>query len=183
MAAAERFLEFSDCGSIAPGRWQDECRFVASETLARQGDLVGALVACRGSAYAPQCDDHVLGLLAVTHLADDVPTLAAAFATLQPHLTGRQGEGHLWQHYFRNRLARGEVVVVEPCPPGPCRSSADREISAFVRELQRATGDAPFCAAPPPRPDWVGDEAVAGIVVTQHARGCRSPLERGPPRQ
>ncbi len=171
-AAAERFLEFKDCDTIEMDRWRDECHFVQSETLGRRGDLVGALEACKGSAYRAQCDDHVLGLLAVTAVDDDVAAMATKFGELRPHLVGNRGEGQFWAHYFRNRIARALVVSVDDCPVGPCRQVAEREIGAAIREIQRQQGAEAFCAAPAPRPAWATSDTVHAFIAAQMVRGC-----------
>lgn len=174
-AAAERFLVFDDCDAIEVERWRDECHFVESETLGRKGDLVGALEACKDSAYRAQCDDHVLGLLAVTAVEDDVAAIAAKFDALRPHLVGNRGEGQFWAHYFRNRIARSLVVSVDACPKGPCRMVAEREIGAAIREVQRQQGTEAFCAGPPPTPVWATTEIVFGWIAAQQTRGCSGP--------
>ncbi len=179
-AAAERFLVFTDCDAIEMDRWRDECHFVESETLGRRGDLVEALVACKSSAYRAQCDDHVLGLLAVTGVDDDVGAMATKFAELRVHLVGNRGEGQFWAHYFRNRIARGLVVTVEACPPGPCRQVAEREIGAAIREIQRQQGTEVFCAAPAPTPAWATTPTVNAFIAAQKERGC-APAAGGVP--
>lgn len=171
-AAAERFLRFEDCGTIEVPRWRDECVFVQSETLGREGDLVGALKACKGSAYAQQCDDHVLGLLAVGHLDEDTAALAAALDAVRPHLSSTRGEGQMWAHYFRNRVARGLEVRVDDCPRGPCMPMAEREVSAATRELLLKLDPAVACTPPPPSAPWATTEVVRGWMGQQQARQC-----------
>jgi len=179
-AAAERFLRFEDCGTIEVARWRDECVFVQSESLGRSGDLVGALQACKGSAFAAQCDDHVLGLLAGAHLSEDTARLAEALDAVRPHLSSTRGEGQMWAHYFRNRVARGLEVRVDDCPRGPCLPMAEREVSAATRELFLAMDPTEACAAPPPAVPWATTEVVREWMRQQQVRQCSGGGAGGP---
>lgn len=171
-AVVERWSAYERCPELPEGRWRDECLFIASEQLGRRGDVEGAIRACRQSAYAAQCGDHVLGVYTMQHLQDDVPAIAAGFEQLRPLLVGPKAESQLWRSYFRNRLARGLPLDSSGCPDPTCTNAAEMEVSALVRELQRKEGDAVFCAPGWAAPAWAAAEPLAGWVEAQRRRGC-----------
>lgn len=171
-AVVERWSAYDRCPELPTGRWRDECLFIASEQLGRRGDVEGAIRACRQSAYAAQCGDHVLGMYTMQHLQDDVPTVAAGFEQLRPLLVGPKAESQLWRSYFRNRLGRGLGLDPSGCPDTTCTYAAEMEVSALVRELQRRDGDAVFCAPTWAPPAWAAAEPLAGWVEAQRRRGC-----------
>lgn len=175
-AVIERYGAWESCGDLPEGRWRDECFFLASEVLGRQGDTEGALRACQRSAYAEQCNDHVLGMWAMAHLADSTAEIARGLDALRPLVVEPRAANQVWRSWFRNRLARGLVVDPTDCPDKDCRSAAQMEVAAATRERQRYAGDPSWCTTPPPPPDWATTEIVQRWIAEQITRGCQGGL-------
>lgn len=184
--AVERFARFEACPEVEPGRWRDECLFVAAETLGRRGELDDAFTACTASTYRSQCQDHLLGLLSMQLLDAPFPEVVAALARLRPQLTDPRAELHFWRGYWRNRVGRALPIDATTCPTPTCTGAAEQEVSAFIMETQRRLGTASFCVAPPPEVPWAVSAETRAWVAAQHARGCANPpkpLESPPPRR
>lgn len=182
-AVAERFTTFDDCDQVPEGRWRDECHFVAAETLGRRGDIDAAFAACARTGYRGQCEDHLLGLVAMSVVGQPFEAALAAWDSVRPRATDPRTDLHFWRAYWRNRVARALPIDASRCPPGACAGAGEQEVSAFVREQQRRTGEG-FCAAPPPTYPWAEAALTREWIAAQHARGCGgAPPVEGPPRQ
>jgi hypothetical protein len=162
------------------GRWRDECHFIAAEVQARGGDVDGALAACLRSTYAEQCNDHVLGIWAMSQIAADVPTIATGLEKFRPVIVAPRALNQVWRSWFRNRIARSLVVDATACPDKDCRVAAEMEVGAAVRELQREVGEAAFCSGPVTYPVWAANDQVRRWVDRQARRGCAEPTLQGP---
>jgi hypothetical protein len=133
-AAIARFDQWDDCGRVEAGVWRDECAFAAAEHLARGGDRTGGLRACRATAFADNCDDHLLDSLAMDVRDGSVGAAAAAWTSIAPEVVAANGEFDFWRSYFRVRIAAQLPVDTEECPDKECRGAARREVElAFER--------------------------------------------------
>lgn len=171
-AVIERFAAFERCGEVPEGRWRDECLFLGAEKTARTGDIRSALESCRASAFAEQCDDHVLGIWVMGLVDADPETVADGLAAFAPLLTAPRVDNQVWRSYFRNRIARDLPVDSGDCRDRTCRAAAQLEAAAAVRELQRRVGDATFCAGPVEYPAWAVAARTRRWVDEQRERGC-----------
>lgn len=171
-AIIERFGAYDHCPEVPEGRWRDECLFKAAEVQARRGNVRGALESCQPGAYAEQCNDHVLGIWAMGMVERPVAEVGEGIDGLRAVIVAPRAISQAWRSYFRNRIVRGLEIDTRDCPDKDCRIAAQLEVGAAVRELQRQTGDAVFCAAEPPELGWAQAEATRRWVREQADRGC-----------
>lgn len=182
---AARDLQFDRCGEIATPVWKDECWFEAAEAEARAGDKEEALSACRRGGFAQECQDHVLGMLAMTWLADPVPVVADRYEALRPGLVDPSLDLLFWRHYYRNRLAQGMAMTRVGCPGRECRAAAETEVEAA---LSRELGpERRVCFTPHTFP-WAQDEDGHALLARALTRVCEAhptgrwhPPTGGPP--
>ncbi len=183
---AGRDLRFEDCGAIEAQVWRDECWFEAAEAQSRSGDMSGALGACQRSGYAHECQDHVLGMLAMTWVAVPVPEVAERYLALRPVLPDRSLDFLFWRSYFRNRIAMGQGTTRVGCPDKDCRAAAETEVEAVV---SRSLGVERKACFEPPVFAWDQDDDGHALLSRALSHACAAhpagrwhPPVDGPPR-
>ncbi len=130
---------FDQCGQVNAGTWRDECWFEAAEDESRRGDMTGALVACTKSGFAMQCQDHVLGMVAVAWLDLPVAEVGVKFAALHVNAPGTSLGFLFWRHYDRTRIAEGKPITRVGCQDRDCRGAAETEVAAALSQAVAAS--------------------------------------------
>lgn len=164
-AVAASFGYFARCAEVAEGRWRDECWFEAAESQARAGERVEALGSCARSGFARQCQDHVLGMIAMGWIDRPLKEVAASFAAVRARLDDRNLPFLFWRHWFRNRIARGVPFALADCGDGACAGAAGAEIEAALRQQPASCAEVPAFA-------WDADPATHQRVLEARVRVC-----------
>lgn len=133
-AVAARFGYFARCDEVAAGRWRDECWFEAAEAQARAGDPVQALTSCGRGGFAKQCQDHILGMMAMGWIDEPLGEVVTKLAPIRSKLDDRSLPFLFWRHWFRNRIARGVAFGISACGDGACTGAASAEMEAALRQ-------------------------------------------------
>lgn len=164
-AVAARFGYFARCGEVAEGPWRDECWFEAAESQARAGERADALASCARNGFARECQDHVLGMIAMGWIDRPLADVVAAFAPVREKLSDRSLPSLFWHHWFRNRIARGVPFVLTACGDGACAGAARAEIEAALRQQPASCTEVPTFA-------WDADPATHQRVLEARLRVC-----------
>lgn len=172
-AVSARFSYFDRCADAATKKWQDECWFEAAESQSRAGDTLGALSACSKGSYVKECQDHLLGMLAMGWIDEPVAAVGAHFSTIKPKLEDRTLPFLFWRHFFRNRIGRAQSFVAGECPDATCASAAGAEITSLLRQ-------SPAVCTALPDYVWAGDPTTRQAVEDAKDRICiRQPADGG----
>ena len=164
-----RFHEFSLCDTLLEGTPRRECHFRHAETLVHRGRPEDALAACVTSGFDTECNDHVMSVVGGRAADEDPASVAARWEDLASRATGRAAERQLWRSYWRERIQRGEFILVDGCPNSACRKAAEMEVGARGEERARLDCTAPMS------PDWAADDTTLAWVHAAFIRACRPP--------
>lgn len=143
-AVIERFKRYEDCPRLAaPG----ECEFRHAEEVAEIDPVQGVAACKRAAPYVPDCDEHMLGLLA-TH-AETLDAAEDLFRRVEPDLQMPSARGHFLRVWFRGQLNAGRTPDASGCVDAVCAAAASHEIATF--EGSRTPNQ-----RPPRRPPGIG---------------------------
>ncbi|MSP54608.1 MAG: hypothetical protein EXR69_03240 [Myxococcales bacterium] len=79
-----------------------------------------------------QCQDHVLGMVAMKWLDLPVAEIGVKFAALHVNTPGTPLGFLFWRHLFRNRIAQGKAATRVGCQDRDCRGAAETEVAAAL---------------------------------------------------
>jgi hypothetical protein len=172
-AVSAQFSYFERCADAATQKWQDECWFEAAEAQSRDGDTLGALTACERGSWVKECQDHLLGMLAMGWIDEPVAAAGVHFAPIKPKLRDRTLPFLFWRHFFRNRIGREAAFVAGECPDATCASAASAEITSLLRQSRSICTSVPEYA-------WATDPSTRQAVVDAKDKICtRQPADGG----
>ncbi len=162
-----RFNELGDCVGLE-GRWQAECHFLAAERLARRGRFEDALARCTGSAYAANCELHIMGMLATESLDLEMAEVDRQFDELSARLVSRGSGREYWRAWFRGRIMRDLAVDPAWCLRAHCISAAWMEIEIGAIHHRGRVGAEAWCAGETV-PTWASGEVVPRLLAAADA--------------
>ena len=125
-ATIERFQRYEDCDRMPqPG----ECHFRHAEVLGQGGAVREGIQACaKAGPYAGECDEHLLGMLAM--MGHSPQEAADAFATVEPDLRMGDARMHFYRIWFRYQLNQGIRPDLEQCPDLACKRAGRQTFRA-----------------------------------------------------